>query len=130
LVPALERELLTNSAAYAFKNFETPPCFEHANLRVAACEYSPFLQSAIAPVESLSSGRAAAVAAGAFAFDFSRAGELAGTAAGRLGVVAGVELLTPPWLEHAPRPALLVVPSVHVTSAFFAAAVAFASTPP
>jgi hypothetical protein len=48
------------------------------------------------------------------------------------GIVAAFADLIPPWLEHAPRPLLLVDPSAHVTvlAAFLAAAVAFASTPP
>jgi hypothetical protein len=54
-------------------------------------------------------------------------------------VVLGAETAPaiPPWCEHAPRPDLLVVPSVHVTFAATvallavrAAAVAFLSTPP
>jgi hypothetical protein len=93
-----------------------------------------------------------------FASELVRAGEVDGTAAGRLGAaVALAEFRTPPCPEHAPRPGLLIVPSVQVTcatlfsarsvfaadfasvffsafgsafAAFFAAAVAFVSTPP
>jgi len=87
-----------------------------------------------------------------------RAGDVDGTGAGSVGAaVAAAACLTPPWCEHAPRPAGLVVPSVHVTwaavfsalgafgsalavalvaaffcslAAFFALAVALVSTPP
>src|ERR1043166_682295 len=93
---------------YGFKNFDTPPCFEHAPRWLAACEYIPSLHCAIAPVGSLSSPRlvdalvavfGAAVAVGAcdFASDRVRAGDVAGTAAGRLGAAvaaaAGAEPL-------------------------------------
>ena len=117
-------------SVYGFKNFDTPPCFEQAPRWLAACEYMPSLHCAIAPVGSLSSPRlldalvavfGAAVALGAwdFASDFVRAGDVAGTDAGRLGaavaVGAGAEPLMPPCFEQAPRPGLLIVPSVQVT---------------
>src|SRR3954462_4754188 len=99
----------------------------------------------MAPVGSLSSPRLddgrVAVGACELALDRVLAGEFAGTDAGRLGLTSplatAVLPATPPWCEQAPRPAMLVVPSVQVTlgfaaslAAFFAAAVAFASTPP
>ena len=75
---------------------------------------------AIAPVGSLSSPRFddcwVAVGALDLAWDRARAGEVAGTAAGTDGAaVAAAAFFTPPWPEHAPRPAVLVVPSAHVT---------------
>ena len=102
-------------AAQDLRNFATPPCFKHAPERVAACQYVPSLHCAIASVGSLSAPRLVAglvaafgaVGARDFASDLVRAGELAGTADGRLGVVdlvAGTDAgdLIPPWPEQAP----------------------------
>ena len=68
---------------------------------MAACEYIPSLHWAMASVGSLSSPRLVAVlvALGALdlALEFVRAGEFAGTEAGRLGAVVAVALpLMPP----------------------------------
>jgi hypothetical protein len=126
-------------------HFATPWCREQAPRRLAACEYSPSLHCAIAPVGSLSSLRcddgdavAPAVGAGADrgiergADADAEAGAGAGAGAGavRVGVVgagagarwAGAAVgvvpttLTPPCRAHAPRPGWLEEPSEHVTA--------------
>lgn len=130
----------------------TPPCRLHAPRRLVACEYKPSLHCAIAPAGLLSSAAPDAVAAGAELARERLEARAVATGAGA-GAGAGVFELAeadpamPPWREHAPRPALPVVPSAQLTvalaaaadflaaralslAAVFAAFVAAASTPP
>ena len=87
---------------------------------MAACEYVPSLHAAVAPVESLSLALAVFVAGADLAAVFAAAGAAAG------GAVFAADLLA----AVAGGVAAGGVAVFAADAAFFAAAVAFASTPP